>query len=205
MSAGERGERGETYGCLVHWWIPYARAAAPLITPITPEETNILCLSESLINRLAPGAAEPWRNGSSRSPEDDEILVSENDDDPHSTWAGIMRFAGGEGDSGHPCPGITRFAGGETGSGHSGVPAGDGGPESASFNHAQIGSESCGGIGNGDFGGKLPPVAPLSEPGARFSDAALGTSRCLCRTIAGAVSATFATEKIRRIRANILS
>ena len=76
-----------------------------------------------------------------------------------------------------------RFAGGETGSGHSGVLAGDGGPEPAPSNHAQMGA--CGGIGDGDFGGKLPSVAPLSkdsEPGkagARFPDAALATSRCL--------------------------
>ena len=55
-----------------------------------------------------------------------------------------------------------------------------------------------------DSGGKSL-VAPLPEPVARFSDAALATSRCLGPTTEGAAITTFATEKIRRIRANVLS
>ena len=86
--------------------------------------------------------------------------------------------------------------------------AGDESGGSGHNNHAHldisVGRSPCGGIGGDDSGGK-PPVSPPSEPRTRFSDAALATSRYLCRTAAGAAIATFATEKVRRIRTNVLS
>ena len=63
---------------------------------------------------------------------------------------------------------------------------------------------SCDGIGDDGSGGKSL-VSPSPELDPRLFNAALATSRCLCRTAAGAASATLATEKTRRIRANILS
>ena len=79
---------------------------------------------------------------------------------------------------------------------------GESGPNQS--HHVLSGGGSCGGIGDAGSGGKLL-VSPSSEPGPRFSDAALTTSGCLCRTTAGAASATSKMEKIRRIRTNVLS
>ena len=86
--------------------------------------------------------------------------------------------------------------------------AGDESGGSGHNNHAHrdmsVGRSPWGAIGGDDSGGKLP-ISTSSEPCARFSEAALATSKYLCRTAAGAAIATFATEKIRRIRTNILS
>ena len=86
--------------------------------------------------------------------------------------------------------------------------AGDESGESGHSSHAHrdvsVGRSPCGGIGGDDSGGK-PPVSPPSKPGARVSGAVLATSEYLCRTAAGAAIATLATEKIGRIRTNVLS
>jgi hypothetical protein len=94
----ERGERGETYGCVIHchyWWFP---AAVPSTTAATPEFNTTFYVSESLKSRSASGAAddpsaEPWCGG--RSP---EWSKCDGDDAVAPDACVVMPFAAAEDD-----------------------------------------------------------------------------------------------------------
>ena len=201
MSAGERGERGETYGFLSHWWASYIENAVPPIRPADPKKSNILrgrlkCPSASGSLAADESDTKPWPSGQCSGGVSPTWAEPVDDGVPPGVCV-VIRFSDAEDDSGDD--GRSKFVGRLSCGGIGGkspvapLPepdapdacvvirfsaAEDDSGSDARYNHAHLSAGlSCGGVGDNDAGGKFP-VAPLPEPDApdacvvmRLSDA----------------------------------